>query len=89
MAVQPWGDYFSRLACRFDFQSMYFFDSDNHHVSHIHLEYGESSVALAIANGEILAGEIPKSKRKRRPPLRYHLLRLHRHQSSFDRRHGG
>ena len=65
MAVQPWGDYFSKLTCRFGLQWMYFFDTDNHHVPHIHVEHGEFSVALAIVNGEILAGEIPKSKRKR------------------------
>ena len=41
---------------------MYFFDTDKHHVPHIHVEFGEFSVVLAIADGEVLAGEIPKSK---------------------------
>ena len=43
---------------------MYFFDTDKHHVPHIHVEFGEFSVILAIADGEVLAGEIPKSKLK-------------------------
>ena len=43
---------------------MYFFDTDKHHVPHIHVEFGEFSVVLAIADGEVLAGEIPKSKLK-------------------------
>ena len=43
---------------------MYFFDTDKHHVPHIHVEYGEFSVVLAISEGEVLAGEIPKSKLK-------------------------
>ena len=34
------------------------------HVPHIHVEFGEFSVVLAIADGEVLAGEIPKSKLK-------------------------
>ena len=43
---------------------MYFFDTDKHHVPHIHVEFGEFSVVLAIAEGEVLAGEIPRSKLK-------------------------
>ena len=43
---------------------MFFFDTDKHNMPHIHVEYGEFSVVLAIADGEILAGEIPKSKLK-------------------------
>lgn len=41
---------------------MYFFDTDKHRVPHIHVEYGEFTVVLSIADGEALAGEIPKSK---------------------------
>ena len=43
---------------------MYFFDTDKHHVPHIHVEYGEFSVVLAIADSDVLAGEIPKAKLK-------------------------
>ena len=43
---------------------MYFFDTDKHHAPHIHVEFGEFSAVLAIADGEVLAGEIPKAKLK-------------------------
>ena len=43
---------------------MYFFDTDKHHVPHIHVEFGEFSAVRAIADGEVLAGEIPKAKLK-------------------------
>ena len=45
--------------CRFGLLWMYFFDTGNHHVPHTHVEYGEFSVALAIANGEIWAVRFP------------------------------
>ena len=35
---------------------MYFFDTDKHHVPHIHVEFGEFSVVLAIADGGLEAG---------------------------------
>jgi len=31
---------------------------------HIHAEYGESKAVFSITKGELLAGELPKNKRK-------------------------
>ena len=41
---------------------MFFFDTDKHHVPHIHVEYGEFNAVFSIADGEVLAGELPKAK---------------------------
>ncbi|MBE9174605.1 DUF4160 domain-containing protein [Synechocystis salina LEGE 06155] len=43
---------------------MYYFDNQQHHVPHIHAEYGDSRAVFDINDGEILAGELPKNKRK-------------------------
>lgn len=43
---------------------MYYFDNQQHHVPHIHAEYGDSRAVFDITNGEILAGELPKNKQK-------------------------
>ncbi len=41
---------------------MYFFDTDRHHVPHVHVEYAGTNAVFDIVHGEILSGEIPKSK---------------------------
>lgn len=41
---------------------MYFFDTDRHHVPHVHVEYAGTNAVFAIADAEILSGEIPKAK---------------------------
>lgn len=43
---------------------MFFFDTDKHHVPHIHVEFAEFNAVLAIADGEVLAGELPRAKLK-------------------------
>lgn len=43
---------------------MYYFDSDKHHRPHIHAEYAEHSVVIAIDNGEVLEGDLPRSQMK-------------------------
>jgi hypothetical protein len=43
---------------------MYYFDNQQHHLPHIHAEYGESKAVFSIAEGELLTGELPKNKRK-------------------------
>lgn len=41
---------------------MYFFDDRQHHVPHVHAEYSGIKAVFAIANGEVLAGELPSGK---------------------------
>lgn len=43
---------------------MFFFDDRKHHLPHIHANFGEYDAVVAIANGEILNGELPKNKMK-------------------------
>lgn len=44
--------------------SMYYFDSQRHHLPHIHVKYQGQEVVLAIPNGEILEGELQRNKMK-------------------------
>ena len=39
---------------------MYYFDNQQHN----HSEYGDSRAVFSLAEGELLAGELPKNKRK-------------------------
>ncbi len=41
---------------------MFYFDSDRHHVPHIHVEFGEMNAVFCIEDGEILVGELPRQK---------------------------
>ncbi len=41
---------------------MYFFDTAKHHLPHIHIKYAEFSAVIAIADSELLEGDIPKNK---------------------------
>ncbi|MEI6331882.1 MAG: DUF4160 domain-containing protein [Pseudanabaena sp. ELA645] len=43
---------------------MYYFDNKQHNVPHIHAEYTDSQALFSLADGELLAGELPKNKRK-------------------------
>ena len=43
---------------------MFYFDNKKHHRSHIHAQYGEHDAIIAIDDGEILYGDLPKSKMK-------------------------
>lgn len=43
---------------------MFFFDNKKHHCPHIHAQYGEQSVVIAIEDGKILQGDLPKNKMK-------------------------
>lgn len=43
---------------------MFFYDTDRHHLPHIHAEYQGKSAVYSIADGELLAGELPKNKHK-------------------------
>jgi uncharacterized protein DUF4160 len=41
---------------------MYYADNQQHHVAHIHVEYGENKAVFSIEDGELLAGKFPTNK---------------------------
>ena len=41
---------------------MYFADNKQHHVPHIHVEYGDDKAVFSIADGKMLAGNFPTTK---------------------------
>lgn len=43
---------------------MYFLDTKQHHMPHIHVEYQGKECVVAIPSGDILEGEIPSAKMK-------------------------
>jgi len=43
---------------------MFFFDNKKHHRSHIRVQYGEHEAVIAIDDGEVLEGDLPKPKEK-------------------------
>jgi hypothetical protein len=53
---------------------MYFFDTDKHHLPHIHIKYGEFTCVISIADSELLQGDLPRNKLK----LVWAWIELHR-----------
>lgn len=43
---------------------MFYFDDRKHHLPHIHAQYGEYEAMVAIDDGNVLEGDLPKSKMK-------------------------
>jgi len=43
---------------------MFFMDNKEHKLPHIHVEYADDSAVIAIPDGFVLAGSLPKSKLK-------------------------
>lgn len=43
---------------------MYAFDNQRHHRPHFHAEFAEFSAVIAIDDGDILDGDLPKAKMK-------------------------
>jgi hypothetical protein len=43
---------------------MYFMDNRQHKMPHIHVKYQSSEVIVSLPDGDVLAGDIPKSKMK-------------------------
>jgi hypothetical protein len=41
---------------------MYFFDTDQHHLPHIHVQYQGEHAQFAIGTAELLAGALPRSQ---------------------------
>ena len=44
--------------------SLYFMDNRQHHAPHIHANYQEHEAVIAIPNGDVLEGSLPRSKMK-------------------------
>jgi hypothetical protein len=42
--------------------SMYYLDTRQHHLPHIHVRYQEQEAVLSIADGDVLAGELKPNK---------------------------
>lgn len=42
--------------------SMYYFDTQRHHLPHIHVKYQDQEAVFSIPEGEILEGHIPRNK---------------------------
>ncbi len=43
---------------------MYYHDDKKHSSPHIHAEYAEYAATIAIEDGEVLGGELPRAKMK-------------------------
>ena len=43
---------------------MYFMDNKQHKMPHIHVKYQDDEVIVAVPDGDILEGSIPKAKMK-------------------------
>ena len=41
---------------------MYFYDTQKHHLPHIHIKYAEFTAVIAINDSELLEGDMPKNK---------------------------
>ncbi len=44
--------------------SMYVFDTEKHHLPHIHVRYNEFKVSIGIPGGEVLEGSLPSRQMK-------------------------
>lgn len=42
--------------------SMYYFDNRRHHLPHIHVKYQDQEIVLSIPEGDLLEGELSRSK---------------------------
>ncbi len=43
---------------------MYYFDTDKHHVPHIHIKYAECNCVIGIIDSKIIEGDLPNNKLK-------------------------
>ncbi len=43
---------------------MFYFDNHEHHLPHIHIEYGEQKAVVSIPDGNLLTGAFPANKLK-------------------------
>ena len=59
---------------------MFFFDDDQHHLPHIHVEYGEFEAVFHIESGDLLSGDLPRNKLR----LAQAWIELHRDELMAD-----
>ena len=59
---------------------MYYADSKQHHVPHIHAECGGDKAVFNVENGKLLAGSFPKSKAR----LVQAWIEIHREELNAD-----
>jgi hypothetical protein len=59
---------------------VYYADNQQHHVPHIHAEYGENKAVFSIEDGELLAGKFPKNKTR----LVHAWTEIHRKELNVD-----
>jgi Domain of unknown function (DUF4160) len=59
---------------------LYLIDNKHHHLPHIHAKYNEFEASIAIADGEILAGDLPRKQLR----LVQAWIELHRDELSAD-----
>lgn len=43
---------------------IFYFDNKKHHRAHLHAHYGEHEAVIAIDNGDVLEGDLPRPKMK-------------------------
>lgn len=43
---------------------MYFYDVQKHYKPHVHVEYAEFTAVIAIEDGDLLEGDLPRNKMK-------------------------
>ncbi|MCY7374941.1 MAG: DUF4160 domain-containing protein [Pyrinomonadaceae bacterium] len=43
---------------------MYYFDNRQHHLPHIHVQYGEEEAVVTIPDGDIIEGKLRSAKMK-------------------------
>ncbi len=41
---------------------MYLLDNKHHNIPHVHAKYAEYEASISIADGEVLAGELPRKQ---------------------------
>ncbi len=44
--------------------TMYFYDTNQHHLPHIHVKYGEHKAVLGIPGGALIDGDLPSRQMK-------------------------
>jgi len=59
---------------------MYYADNKQHHVPHIHVEYGSDKAVFGIADGKLLAGAFSKNKTR----LVQAWIEIHREELNAD-----
>jgi hypothetical protein len=59
---------------------LYFYDDQQHHLPHIHVQYGDQAAVYDIDEGQRLSGELPRAKER----LVLAWIELHREELAAD-----